>query len=194
MVKFHYLFLAPLILSTIPPPALIGLNVPVTIILSLSGLAGNILGKRRLSILTSVSLLFLLVWGRLAVDLLKVRPPDTAVFLGEFGMVIFLMEINLVMLTFDESSREFRKRDDELSRTLETRLAAWLRNQLSLQTKIAVGSIGLSLVLLPIAGLTSISTGELPLTGALLLLAIVALLFLVTYRRDPDKKLKISGR
>ncbi len=127
-------------------------------------------------------------------DLLKVRPPDTAVFLGEFGMVIFLMEINLVMLTFDESSREFRKRDDELSRTLETRLAAWLRNQLSLQTKIAVGSIGLSLVLLPIAGLTSISTGELPLTGALLLLAIVALLFLVTYRRDPDKKLKISGR
>src|SRR5713101_8639572 len=135
MVKFHYLFLAPLILSTIPPPALIGLNVPVTIILSLSGLAGNILGKRRLSILTSVSLLFLLVWGRLAVDLFKVRTPDTAVFLGEFGMVIFLMEINLVVLTFDESSREFRKRDDELSRTLETRLVAWLRNQLSLQTK-----------------------------------------------------------
>jgi len=154
----------------------------------LSGLAGNVLGRGRLSMLASSSLLGLLIWGRVAGDLLKIRPPDTAVFLVEFGMVVFLMEANRVALAFEKSCGELEKREDEFSKALEVRLKGWLQNQLSRQGRIAVGSIGLSLGLLLLAGFTSISTGQLPLTGALLLVAIIALLFLVTYRREPEKK------
>jgi hypothetical protein len=187
-LRYHYLFLTPLIILFIPAQALLNLNILVLFLVALSGLAGNILGKKRASILASVSLLGLLIWGRAAEDLLKITPPDTAFFLVEFGMVVFFMEANIVVLAFDNSYEELRKREDELSNALEVRLKVWLKNQLSRQGKIAIGSIGLSLVLLPLAGFTSISTGQLPLTGALLLLAIIALLFLVTYRREPKEK------
>ncbi len=119
---------------------------------------------------------------------MKVKPPDTAAFLVEFGMVVYFMEANKVVLTFDKSHEELKKKEDDFSKALEARLTVWLRNQLSRQGRIAIGSIGLSLVLLLLAGFTSISTGQLPLTGALLLLAIIALLFLVTYRREPEKR------
>ena len=96
------------------------------------------------------------------------------------------MEANSVVATFYASHRGLGEKKDELSQVLEARLRLWLRNQLSRQGGIAIGSIGLSVVLLPLAGLTSISSSELSVTGALLFLAIVALLFLVTHRREPE--------
>ncbi len=144
-VKFHFLFLAPLVLFSIPLQGLLGLNIPVLILITVSGISGNLLARKRFSTLASIALVCLLVWGRVADDLFNVKPPDTAIFLVEFGMR---------------------------------------------QGKIAVGSLGISLALLPLAGFTSISTQQLPITGALLLIAVIALLFLVTYRREPERRLR----
>jgi hypothetical protein len=187
-VKFHYLFLAPLVLFSTPPQGLLGLNILVLILVTVSGMAGNLLARKQLSTLASIALLCLLVWGRVADDLFSFKPPDTAIFLVEFGMVLFLMEANLVLLTFETAHRAHRGRSDELSNALEARLWIWLRNQFSRQGKIALGSLGISLALLPLAGFTSISSEQLPLTGALLLIAVIALLFLVTYRREPERR------
>jgi len=187
-VKFHFLFLAPLVLFSIPPQGLLALNIPVLILITVSGMAGNLLARKRLSTLASIALVCLLLWGRVAGDLFNVKPPDTAIFLVEFGMVLFLMEANLVLLTFETAHRAHREKNDELSNALEARLWIWLRNQFSRQGRIAVGSLGISLALLPLAGFTSISTEQLPLTGALLLIAVIALLFLVTYRREPERR------
>jgi len=188
IVRLHYLFLVPLILLITPSRAILGMNLPIIGVLTNSGLAGNLAGKRSISLLTSISLLFILVWGKVAQDLLRTGAPDTAALLIEFGMTIFLMEANLVVLTFYKTNDDLKREDDELSLVLHEGLINWLRNQLSLQGLIAVGSLGLSLVLLPIAGFTSISTAELPLTGGLLLAAVIALLFLVTYRREPERR------
>ncbi len=186
LVRVHYLFLSPLIILGITPEALGNENLTILVLVVLTGLAGTIIQRRKLSTIASASLLGLLVWGKIAADLLKANPPDSAVFLVEFGMVVFLMEANSVVSTFYASHRELGEKKDELSQVLEARLRLWLRNQLSRQGGIAIGSIGLSVVLLPLAGLTSISSSELSVTGALLFLAIVALLFLVTHRREPE--------
>ncbi len=186
LVRVHYLFLAPLIILGIPTRALLNQNILVLSLVVLAGLAGTLLARRRPALLVTAGLLSLLIWGKVAVDLLKDNPPDTAVFLVEFGMVLFFMEANVVVLTFSRSRKELGKQD-ELSQALEERLRVWLRNQLSHQGRIGIGSIGLSIILLPLAGFTSISSSQLPLTGALLLLAIVAFLFLVTHRREPGK-------
>lgn len=186
-MRIHYLFLAPLVILGIPSRGLLDQNILVLSLITLTGLAGTTLRTKRLILIASMSLLSLLIWGKVAVDLLKGSAPDTAVFLVEFGMVLFFMEANLVMLEFYRSRRELERKKDELSQALEGRLRVWLRNQLYRQGKIAIGSIGLSIILLPLAGFTSISSSQLPLTGALLLLAIIALLFLVTHRREPGK-------
>ena len=187
-VRFHFLFLAPLILFSIPPQGLLAFNIPALIIITIAGTTGNLLVRKQISTLASIVLLSLLVWGRVADDLFNVKPPDTSVFLVEFGMVVFMMEANQVLLTFETALRAHREKNDELSNALEARLWIWLRNQFSRQGKIAVGSLGISLALLPLAGFTSISTEQLPFTAALLLIAIIALLFLVTYRREPEKR------
>ncbi len=187
LVSGHYLLLAPLIILGIPSEALLSQNLAILVLVLLTGLAGTILRRRQLATLVSSSLLLLLVWGKAATDLLHEGPPDTAVFLIEFGLLVFLMEANNVVFAFYDSCRELEEKKDELSKAHETQLQLWLRNQLSRQSKIAVGSIGLSVALLPLAGFTSISSNQLPLTATLLLLAIVALLFLVTHRREPEE-------
>jgi len=188
LVRVHYLLLSPLIILGITPEAVGNQNLIIIVLVVLTGLAGMIIRRRQLATLASASLLGLLLWGKIAADLLKASPPDSALFLVEFGMVIFFMEGNSVVSTFYASHREMAEKKDELSQVLEVRLRLWLRNQLSRQGGIAIGSIGLSVVLLPLAGLTSISSSELPVTGALLFLAIVALLFLVTHRREPGDR------
>jgi hypothetical protein len=188
LARAHYLFLAPLIILTIPMGSFLGLIVLVGVLVTLTGLAGTIFREKRPVIIASSGLLSLLVSGKIVSDLLRTGSPDTAVLLAEFGMVIFLMEATLVAVDFDKTRRELEGREDEMSQALEARLRTWLRNLLSRQGKIAIGSIGLSILLLPLAGVTGVSSGELPLTGALVLIAVVTLLFLVTHRREPEKK------
>src|SRR5207249_3490495 len=106
LVRLHHLFLAPLIIIGIPSEALLNQNPSLLGLVLLAGLAGTILRRRQLSILASASLLILLVWGKAATDLLHEAAPDTALFLIEFGLVVFLLEANIVVFTFDDSRRE----------------------------------------------------------------------------------------
>ena len=186
LARLHYLFVPPLVILGVPTAALLGQNLPAMALVVVTGLTGTLLRRRKLVVLASASLLTLLVWGKIGVDLLKVSPPDTAVFLVEFGSVVFFLEASLAVLAFNRSLRNLERKEDELSKALEQRLGQWLRSQVSRQSVIGIGSIGLSVLLLPLAGLTSISSPDLPLTAVLLLLAVVALLFLVTHRREPD--------
>ncbi len=183
----HYLFLAPIVIFGIASSALLDQSVLVLSVIALTGLTGAIIGRKSLMIIASVALLSLLIWGKVAADLWKTSQPDTGFFLVQFGVVLFFMEADLVLLTYKKSYEELAMREDQLSAAIERGLGIWLRNNLSRQGEIAVGSIGLSLLLLPLAGFTSISSSQLPLTGALLLLAITALFFLVTHRREPEK-------
>jgi hypothetical protein len=160
----------------------------VGVVVMLVGLAGTVLEEKRLVLIASSGLLSLLIAGKVASDLLRAGSPDTAVLLVEFGLVLFFMEVALVAVDFEKTKRELQGKQDDMSKALEARLEVWLGKLFSRQSKIAVGSISLSILLLPLAGFTGVSSSQLPLTGALVLIAIVALLFLVTHRREPEKR------
>ncbi len=184
----HYLYLSPLIVFAVPPEALLGQPGPVALVVALTGSTGMLLHQRKLALLGSMTLLGLLIWGKVAADLLKSSPQDTAVLLAEFIAILFFMEACMVILTFDSTRKGLEERDDEISRAQQARLLKWATGQVSRQGKLALATILLSVTLLPLAGATSISSNQLAVSGSLALVAITMLLFLVTYRREPEGK------
>ncbi len=170
----------------IPHPALLDQNIPFTVVVSLVGFVGMLLGKKTLATVASLSLLILLVWGKVTANILKTSFPDTAVLLVEFTLVLVFMEASFVTLTFNRDYSKLKAREDELSQILSIHLQGWLRSQLTGQSKLALVALGLSIGLLPVAGFTSISSNQLIFSATLALLAVVVLLFLVTYRREPE--------
>jgi hypothetical protein len=185
-VRFHHIFLSPTVVLTIPPRALLDQNILVAIILGVVGLAGMLTGKRLLSLTASLSILSLLIWGKAATNILNTGAPDTAALMAEFTIVLLLTEASLVVLTFTKEYDVMNARDDELSRVLSRSLEAWLRNQLANQSRLASVALGLSIGLVPIAGLTSISSDQLIVSATLALLAVVVLMFLVIHRRESE--------
>ncbi len=155
---------------------------------ALTGSGGMLLHQRRLAQLGSISLLGLLIWGKVAVDLFKSSPPDTAVLLVEFISILFLMEASTVILTFYEAREGLKARNDEISQAQQARLENWATGQMYRQGKLALATILLSVTLLPLASATSISINQLAVSGFLVLAATLLLLFLVTYRREPERK------
>ncbi len=63
----------------------------------------------------------------------------------------------------------------------------WATSQVSRQAKLALATILLSVTLLLLSGATSIPSNQLAVSGSLGLAAIALLLFLMTYRREPEK-------
>ncbi len=185
-IKFQHPFLSTLVTMGIPGPVLFHQNVLSAIVVGLIGLAGMLLGKRSLALGASLTLLFLLVFGKITTDILKLNSPDTAVFLAEFIAILALMEASTVLHTFTEEHLQLKVKSDELSQVLRERLEAWLRNQLSSQARLSLIILGLSLGLLPVAGFTSITSNQLALSATLALLAVVLLMFLVVHRREPE--------
>ncbi len=185
VVQVQHLFLAPLVILTAPPPALLNQNIPLALVVGSVGLVGMMLGKRKLAIGASLTLLSLLIWGKAATNILKLEAPDTAVLLAEFTAVIAFAEASSTVLTFSGDNQELRDREDELSRTLGRRLETWLKGQLVNEARVSLVVLGLSLGLLPLAGVTSVSRNELVFSATLALLAVVVLMFLVTHRREP---------
>lgn len=161
-------------------------NVLVGVALGLVGLAGMLFWKRFLAMTASLTLLGMLIWGKAAGSILKLDTPDTAVLLTEFALIILLAEESLVVLTFHREHSNLKSRRDEYSQLLTQRLQGWLANQLSNQAKLALAGLGLSIGLVPIAGLTTISSDQLVFSATLALLAVVVLMFLVTHRREPE--------
>jgi len=164
----------------------LGLAVPAGIIIALSGVLGMILGLSRLASSASLSLISLLVWGKIATNILKTPPPDTALLLSQFVATIFLMEASRVVLSYDEEYRELNGRDDNFSNIASLELVGWLRGQLRGQAKLGVSTLALSMVLLVIGGFSGVSISQVYFSAALVLLFVGALLFLLIHRREPE--------
>jgi hypothetical protein len=187
-VRFHYLFLAPWIVLSVPSQVFLGWGILSVLAIVAVGLAGMLAGKELLATLASVMLLGLLVAGKVGTDLARAPAPDTAVLLLQFVAVIFFMEASRVVMAFDKETRELAGRTDDMSIAVRNRLGKWVVGQLSRQARLVIGALGLSLVLLVVGGFSSVSVNQLAFSATLVLLVVGALLFLITQRREPETR------
>lgn len=188
LVRFHYLFLAPLIVLGVPSQIFLGLGLPIILIIIAVGLFGMLAREQLLTTLASVGLLVLVVAGKAGTDLARAPAPDTAILLIEFVAVIFFMEAARVVLSYDRETSELVGRTDEMSQTARERLGMWVTGQLSRQARLVAGALGLSLILLVLGGFTSVSINQLSFSAILVLLVVGALLFLIIQRREPETR------
>ncbi len=188
MVRLNHLVLAPWIVLTVPSQMVLGLGVMIVLIVGAIGLAGIFARKQPLTTLASVTLLVLLVAGKVGTDLIGTSAPDTAVLLLQFIAIIFFMEASRVVLLFDNETRELGGRTDEVSQAIRKRLERWVTGQLETQARLVMGALGLSLVLLILGGFTSVSINQLAFSAILVLIIVGVLLFLITQRREPETR------
>ncbi len=163
-----------------------GLGVPVGIVVALAGVLGMFSGLSSLASSASLSLIALLVWGKVAMDILGILPPDTALLLLQFVAVVFLMEASRIVLSYDEERRELKGKEDKFSNSARWELVGWLRGQLRGQAKLGVSALALSMALLVIGGFSGVSVSQVYFSAALVLLFVGALLFLLIHRREPE--------
>jgi hypothetical protein len=179
--------LAPWVIFAIPSTVLFRLQGPVTLIISGIGLFGMLRKKKILTRGASLSLIGLIIGGKVVEDVLGAAAPDTAVLLVQFVAVIFFMEASQVVLSFNSEDRELAGKSDEFSVALKKRLVEWTQGQLVGQARIMIIALGLSLVLLLVGGFTSISINQLGFSAGLVLVVVIVLLYLVTNRREPER-------
>jgi hypothetical protein len=166
---------------------LFGLQVPIVFAVSGVGLLGT-LGKKEIFVRgASLSLVGLVIGGKVGEDILGLAAPDTAVLLVQFVAVVFLMEASSVVLSFGGESAELAGKNDEFSVGLMSRLVEWTQGQLVGQARIMLVALGLSLVLLVVGGFSSVSINQLGFSAGLVLVVVGILLFLVTNRREPER-------
>lgn len=152
------------------------------------GLAGTLLRNRTAVWLASVSLLLLIVWGKIADDLYGLPEPDSALLLFQFLLVIFLMEASTVALTFDSTIKQLEGKKDDLSALARMRVVKWERVQLFSLGKLTAAAFGLSLGLLVLGSLVSVSVNQVAFSGVLVLAAVVAIFVLLIYKREPEER------
>jgi hypothetical protein len=180
--------LVPWIILTIPTAALFQLHVLLIAVLSIVGLAGMLTETPGAATSVSAALLGLIVWGKIASDLYGLASPDSALLLLQFMLVIFLMEASNTELTLEAARKRLQGRSDEFSEEARTRLFEWARAQLLSLGKLTAFAFLLSLGLLVLGGFFSVSINQLAFSGALVLVAVVALFILLTYRREPEDR------
>ncbi len=184
-MRLNYLFTAPWITFSNPFEILPGQNLALSLTVVLIGTLGMTLGRKSIVTLASSILLTLLVFGKIASDVLKTSAPDTAVLLIQFIAIIFLMEASKVIITFDRTYIDLSSRQDEVSGLVRERIISWTRGQLLRQTRLALATLGLSLGLILVGGFTSISVNQLFFSATLIIVSVAVLLFLLTHRREP---------
>lgn len=150
------------------------------------GLAGTLLRISSAAFVASGALLVLIVWGKVASDLFALPGEDSALLLLKFITVIFLMEVSGAVIIMDNAWVKLLGRDDDLSKAARTRLVRWITAQITSLGKLTAGAFGLSIVLLLIGGFVNVSFSQLAFSGVLVLAAVVAILILLTYRREPE--------
>src|SRR5712664_1931028 len=146
-----------------------------------------LLGNRTAIFAASGSLLLLIVWGKVAGDIYGLPGPDSAILLLQFMLVIFLMESSTAVLTSDSAMKRLEGRKDDLSSLARMQVMSWERVQLFSLGKLILASFGLSLGLLILGSTVSVSINQIAFSGILVLAAVAAIVFLLTYRREPEK-------
>lgn len=187
MLKVNHILLVPSILLTLPPAALFQQPILFLAILTIVGLTGMLLRKTVLASIASASLLFLIVWGKIASDIYSLPAPDSALLLIQFMLVIFLMEASNVVLILDSSQILLEGRTDEFSETARVRSLEWARVQFARLGRLTIASSTLALLLLVVGGVVSVPASHIAFSGILVLAAVAAIVILLTYRREPEE-------
>lgn len=187
VVRFHYFFLAPAIVFSIPSKVTLGFSPLIVPVIVAIGLAGIFARKRFLTTLASLTLLASLFVAKIGSDLVHVSGPDTAVLLLEFVAVIFFMKASEAVIFYDIEATHLEGADDPVSEMLRQRLYGWLKSQLGAQFRLSVAAFLISLALLVVGGFANVSVGQLPLSSIFVLVVVAALLFLITQKREPDR-------
>jgi peptidoglycan/LPS O-acetylase OafA/YrhL len=172
---------------SVPLGVFFGLGIPIVFVIVVFGLLGMFGRKQGFASFASLALLAVIIAGKVGTDLGKTVAPDTLVLLVQFIGVIFFMEASKVILSFDRETVELGERVDEVSEAIRKRLNTWVSGQLSKQARLIVGTLGLSLLLLILGGFTGISVNEPVPLSLLAIIVVVALLFLITQRREPER-------
>jgi hypothetical protein len=188
LLRFNYVLLVPWIILSIPTAALFQQQLLLIAILTPVGLAAMLTGTPAAATSVSASLLGLIIWGKVASDLYGLAGPDSALFLLQFMMVILLMEASNTELTLDVAYKRLEGSNDEISKEARTRMFEWAKTQLFSLGKLTSAAFLLSLGLIVLGGLVSVSINQFAFSGALVLIAVVALLILLTYRREPEER------
>jgi hypothetical protein len=188
LLKVNYVFLAPWIILSLPQTALAQQSVLALAAVAIIGFVGMLIGNRTAIFIASGTLLLLVVWGKVAADIYSLPGPDSALFLFQFMLVIFLMEASTVVLTSDSIFKQLKGKNDELSSVARVRVMNWKQVQLFSLGKLVVASFGLSLGLLILGSLVSVSVNQIAFSGVLVLAAVVAIFVLLTYRREPEER------
>ena len=188
LLRVNYVFLAPWIVLSLPPIALAQQSVLVLATVAIIGFVGMLTGSRTAIFIASGALLLLVVWGKAAADIYSLPGPDSALFLSQFLIVIFLMEASTVVLTSDSVFKQLKGKNDELSSIARVRVMNWKQVQLFGLGKLMLASFGLSLGLLILGSAVSVSVNQIAFNGVLVLAAVIAVFVLLTYRREPEDR------
>lgn len=188
MLKVNHIFLVPWIVLSLPTAALFKQQILITSILTILGLAGMLTRSLASATFASASLLALTIWGKIASDVFGLEGTDTALLLLRFMVVIFLMEASTTAVTLDAAYRQLNSDSDEISMEIRTRVTEWARVQLLSLGRLTLAAFGLSLGLLVIGGIVSVSVNQLAFSGILVIVAVIALVVLLTYRREPEDR------
>jgi hypothetical protein len=187
VLRINHAFLVPLILFSIPSAALFQQQILLVAIITIVGLGGMLTTTPGAATAASVSLLALIVWGKVASDLYGLPGPDSALLLLQFMLVILLMEASKAELVMDSNFKRLKGRDDALSERARMQVVEWTKSQLVNLGKLTTAAFFLSLVLLVLGSLASVSINQIAFTGGLVIAAVVALLILLVYRREPEE-------
>jgi len=150
-------------------------------------------GNQSASLFVSASLLGIIVWGKVASDLYNLPGLDSGLLLLEFMAVILLMEFSSTAILFHKTYVQIQDRNDEISAEYRRSLIGWARVKLLSLTRLIGIAFGLSLGLLVVGDLVSVSVNQIAFSGILVMVAVVALLILLTYGREPDEKKRELG-
>jgi len=193
-LKINYVLLAPWIILSLPPSALSQQSILVVVIVTIVGLLGMVLGNKTAIVLASVSLLLLIIWGKIASDINKLAQPDSALLLLQFLLVIFLMEASTTALTFGSTMKKLEGKKDDISAEARMRAIEWGGAQLFSLGKLTVAAFGLSLGLLIIGSIISVSFNQLAFSGILVLASVIVIFILLTYGREPESRNEITDQ
>jgi hypothetical protein len=190
VLRINHAFLVPLIVFSIPSAVLFQQQFLLVAIITVVGLGGMLTTTPRAATAASASLLGLIVWGKVASDLYGIPGPDSALLLLQFMSVILLMEASNAELVMDSNFKRVKGKHDALSERARMQAVEWTKSQLLNLGKLTTAAFFLSLVLLVFGSLASVSINQIAFTGGLVIAAVIALLILLVYRREPEEHKK----
>ncbi|HZY94592.1 MAG TPA: hypothetical protein VFE98_07000 [Candidatus Bathyarchaeia archaeon] len=179
-------FIAPWIVFSIPPQLVLFQPLVFTVLMVVMGTAGILSQKGAVVSLTFAILMVLMISGEVYSHISGRPGPDSAVFLIQFVMILFLYEASSTVVKFDKVNSRTKAKDDHFSRNASAQVKEWMRRQFLSLSELTLGAVGLSLALVVIGGFANVSIDQIGFTAVLVLAAVIAILFLLTYRREPD--------